>query len=162
MPFLGWGLWAMGMPARQPELGARQSRARQYLRQDLSRTNGPYGSSHTASPRDTRPPSTSRLSHGCKQNDKRVPRNTLYPRTKGFVATVNELRHSTHVKAVYDCTIGYAQGKKFLHAPSFWQSLSMPRIGNTWDMHVHVDRWLLEELPTGESRRLQIGSKTDG
>lgn len=42
----------------------------------------------------------------------------LYPRTKGFVATVQRIRHAPHVKAVYDLTIAYQHNGKFFEAPT--------------------------------------------
>lgn len=83
----------------------------------------------------------------CKANDKPIPKHTLHPRTRGFVATVNQLRHSSHVKAVYDVTVAYAKGNKFLTAPSFWEALSVPSLSPSHSFHVHVERFSLEDLP---------------
>ena len=51
------------------------------------------------------------------------------------------------MKAVYDVTIGYAKDNVFLCAPSLWETLSVPRIDQHWQFHVHVDRHPLESLP---------------
>ena len=83
----------------------------------------------------------------CKSNDKPLPKHTLYPRTRGFVATVHHLRNSSHIRAVYDVTVAYAKGNKFLVSPTFWESLSCPKLSDSYRFHVHVDRHALEELP---------------
>lgn len=83
----------------------------------------------------------------CEANNRAIPKHTLYPRTRGFIATVNQLRHTPHVRAVYDVTIAYAQKKNFMSTPSFWQTISTPKLCNTWQFHVHVDRYPLTDLP---------------
>lgn len=45
----------------------------------------------------------------CEQHNKRLGQHLLYPRTKGFIACVQQLRQAPHVKAVYDVTIAYAR-----------------------------------------------------
>lgn len=105
----------------------------------------------------------------CKQQDKPVPQHALYPRTKGFVATVQELRCAPHVKAVYDVTIAYARGKEFLAAPSILESLTTPDLAKRYQFHVHVERIPLEDLPQSdtdlalwlEQRWLQKGEKLE-
>lgn len=69
-----------------------------------------------------------------------VLHHVLTPRTKGFVATVEGLRR--HVSAVYDVTIGYVGG-----VPTLWQFVK----GRVQDIHVHVRRFPLDELPRLEA-----------
>ena len=83
----------------------------------------------------------------CKANNKVIPKHTLFPRTRGFIATVNQLRHTPHVRAVYDVTIAYAQRNDFMSTPSFWQTVSVPKLSDTWRFHVHVERYPLADLP---------------
>ena len=81
-----------------------------------------------------------------------MPKHTLYPRTKGFIATVRQLRDSQEVKAVYDVTIAYANGSKFLVTPTFWQSLSCSGFGRSdWKFHAHVDRYPIDTLPWNDA-----------
>jgi 1-acyl-sn-glycerol-3-phosphate acyltransferase len=68
-----------------------------------------------------------------------VPRHTLVPRTKGFVATVEGLRD--HVGAVYDVTLGYEGG-----VPTLWQYIQ----GFAPRAHVHVRRFPIADIPTDE------------
>ena len=83
----------------------------------------------------------------CKANNKSLPKHTLYPRTRGFIACVQRLRQAPHVKAVYDVTVAYAKGDSFQNPPTFSQSLYLPRLDKEWKFFVHVERHLLHELP---------------
>ena len=69
-----------------------------------------------------------------------VPRHVLIPRTKGFTATVSELGH--HLDAVYDVTIGYIDG-----VPTLWQWVK----GYVREVNLHVRRYPIESLPSGET-----------
>ena len=62
--------------------------------------------------------------------------HVLFPRTKGFVATVQAL--NGHVQAVYDVTIGYVGG-----VPTLWQWIK----GYVRRVNVHVRRFLIDDLP---------------
>lgn len=75
--------------------------------------------------------------HFAEEHALEVPHHVLLPRAKGFVASVTGL--SGHVAAVYDVTIGYAGG-----LPTLWQWAK----GQMREVHVHVRRYALDELPT--------------
>ena len=75
-----------------------------------------------------------------------MPKYTLYPRTRGFVATVKELRQSSSIRAIYDFTIAYARGKRFLEAPAMWTTLSESRLDKDWRFHVHAERFDIEDF----------------
>lgn len=109
----------------------------------------------------------------CKANDKPLPRGPLlYPRTKGFVATLTSLRHrAPHVKAVYDLTLAYANGKKFMTPPSFLTSVAVPDLAKAgWRFWVHVERFAIEDLPEDdeglakwlEARWMEKGERLEG
>lgn len=85
----------------------------------------------------------------CRDNDRRLPKHLLYPRTKGFITTVQHLRKAPHVKAVYDFTIAYQHRNRFHEAPDMWETLKLPNIssGHGYKFHVHARRFALEELP---------------
>ena len=93
----------------------------------------------------------------CRSNDKTLAQHLLYPRTKGFVASVQKLRNSSHVKAVYDITIAYARndGSQFQQPPTFAQSITLPRLDQQWRFFVHVDRYLMEQLPKSDGEIAQ-------
>lgn len=77
--------------------------------------------------------------------------HTLYPRKHGFIATVNALRTTKHVRAVYDTTIAYARGRDFMKAPSFWDTFTVPNFTKAgYRFYVHVDRHPISELPKTE------------
>ena len=83
-----------------------------------------------------------------------MPRNLLYPRTKGFVASVQKLRKAKQIKAVYDVTIAYARksgdGFEFQEAPTFAQSIVLPHLDDEWKFFVHVERHPIDDLPRGD------------
>lgn len=90
----------------------------------------------------------------CKEAGKPQPMHLLYPRTKGFITTVQHLRKAPHVKAIYDLTIAYQRGDDFHVAPSMWDTLSVPglsaRLG--YKFQVHVRRFPIEELPYADEQ----------
>ncbi|KAK4195766.1 hypothetical protein QBC40DRAFT_300880 [Triangularia verruculosa] len=90
----------------------------------------------------------------CKKNNKPQPEYLLYPRTRGFIATVQYLRKVPHVKAVYDLTLAYQCEDEFQKAPTMWETIAVPRLsltreqgGRGYRFHVHVRRFPIEELP---------------
>jgi 1-acyl-sn-glycerol-3-phosphate acyltransferase len=74
-----------------------------------------------------------------EENGFRPLRHLLLPRTKGFVATMQALPE--HTDAVYDVTIGYVRG-----VPSLWQWIK----GYVREVHVHVRRFPMRDIPRGE------------
>lgn len=70
-----------------------------------------------------------------------VPRNCLIPRTKGFVAAVNNMR--TFVPAIYDCTVSVPEGQP---SPTMLSILK----GQPSVMHVHIKRHLMKDLPESD------------
>lgn len=75
-----------------------------------------------------------------------MPKYTLYPRTKGFVASVKALGKSSSVKAVYDLTVAYAHDGRFFEAPSMFDTLFEPKLSEHWRFHVHAERFEIAEL----------------
>lgn len=91
----------------------------------------------------------------CEANGRPAPRHTLYPRTKGFVATAQQLRQASHVKAIYDVTISYAKGDKFMAPPSFFETIFQPNLAHKYKLYVHVRRFELKTLPSTDSEIAQ-------
>jgi hypothetical protein len=89
----------------------------------------------------------------CKENNRPLPKHLLYPRTKGFVTTVQHLRKTPHVKAIYDMTIAYGHNNKFLEAPTIWETLSVNDLSGKrgYKFHVDVKRILLADLPESDA-----------
>jgi hypothetical protein len=79
-----------------------------------------------------------------------VPKHLLYPRTKGFVTTVQRLRQAPHMMAVYDLTIAYRRGQKLFVAPTWWTGMSLPELTERhgYRFYVHVRRFPIKDLPT--------------
>ncbi|KAJ9648284.1 hypothetical protein H2199_001137 [Coniosporium tulheliwenetii] len=117
VPFLGWGLWAMGTPLVSKEWTKDRAKMDKVFR-------------------GADPPIP-------------VPRNILYPRTRGFVTSVRELRSSS-VRAVYDSTIAYSRNGHFMDPPEFWESIAFNMDKVSYKFYVHVDRVALKDLPEAD------------
>jgi hypothetical protein len=87
----------------------------------------------------------------CEARGKPTPRHALFPRTKGFVATVQQLRKTPHVKAVYDVTLAYAEGSTFMSPPSFFNTVFHPDLAQSYRMYAHVRRFELSSLPSTDA-----------
>lgn len=111
----------------------------------------------------------------CESNHKRLGQHVLYPRTKGFIASVQTLRGTPHVKAVYDVTIAYARltvdgNVIFQHPPSFIETIRNPRLDEQWKFYVHVERFPICKLPDSdeglalwlENRWVEKGERLEG
>ncbi|KAL6868966.1 hypothetical protein ACO1O0_000289 [Amphichorda felina] len=143
VPFLGWGLWAMGMPMVSRDwVKDRSELDRVFARM----VQGRFPTLVRASKYD-------QSLAWCKETGHPQPQqHLLYPRTKGFITTVQRLRKALHVKAVYDFTIAYQQGSEFQAAPPpppMWDTLSLPRLSDRlgYKFHVHARRFPMATLP---------------
>lgn len=78
-----------------------------------------------------------------------VPQHLLYPRTKGFVSTIQQLRQAQHITAVYDFTLAYERNGRWLLAPSFADSIAFGDLSTKrgYRFHIHVRRCDMEEMP---------------
>lgn len=152
VPFLGWGLWALGMPLVSRRWDRDQKELDRVFAGIVKRRWPTWLVSFSEATRYT-PDKYKESTAWCAQNDRPQPQHLLYPRTKGFVTTVKHLRKAPHVKAVYDLAIAYQKGSEFLTPPTMWETLSVPRLsgqkdGEGYRFHVHVRRFPLIELPT--------------
>src|SRR2546421_1688859 len=69
----------------------------------------------------------------------------LYPRTKGFIATVKKLGLSGRMQVAHDLTLAYTHHDPFFEAPTIWKTLPQPDLDKDWRFHVYVKRFELEE-----------------
>ena len=60
---------------------------------------------------------------------------------------MQQLRRTSHVKAVYDVTIAYAEDDKFMSPPSFFKTVFQPNLAQRYRMYAHVQRYELSSLP---------------
>ncbi|KAI0016460.1 1-acyl-sn-glycerol-3-phosphate acyltransferase [Xylariomycetidae sp. FL0641] len=148
VPFLGWGLWAMGMPMVSRNWMRDQHELHRVFSGIVDRKWPTWLISFSEATRFT-PKKYEESKTWCKTNKRRQPRHLLYPRTRGFIKTVQHLRKAPHVKAVYDVTIAYQHGDQFQEAPSMWDTIKLPGISKShgYDFHVLARRFPLEELP---------------
>ncbi|EJT81231.1 hypothetical protein GGTG_01215 [Gaeumannomyces tritici R3-111a-1] len=153
VPFLGWGLWALGMPMVSRNWIQDKDELSRVFQGIVTRRWPTWLISFSEATRFT-PKKYEASRAWCSANNKPQPKHLLYPRTKGFVATVNHLRHAPQVKAVYDVAIAYQKGSRWQVAPTFWDSVSVPGLsvpagggGRGFRFHVHVRRFPIEQLP---------------
>jgi 1-acyl-sn-glycerol-3-phosphate acyltransferase len=206
VPFLGWGLWAMGMPmvSRNWQKDKREldrvfsgivdrhwptcklyinilvlsltpcTRARSavYVVRAPAAASSPNFASfgytlHRQNYRHilTKPNFTGLISFSeatrysqrkyeesklwCKETDRPQPKHLLYPRTKGFITTVQHLRKAPHVKAVYVMALAYSRNGQFREAPTMWDTMSLPGLSKKYGykFHVYARRFPIEMLP---------------
>jgi len=139
VPGVGWGMWFLDCP---------------FLERNWADDQGSIGRTFESLLRDKVPmwlvsfPEGTRLTPEKLEASQRfageqgmyVPRHTLVPRTKGFVASVKGLR--SHVRAIYDLTIAYPKG-----VPTLWQYIQ----GFARKAFFHVKRYPIESLPSDDS-----------
>ncbi|KAM3416027.1 hypothetical protein BST61_g9514 [Cercospora zeina] len=158
IPFLGWGLWALNMPLVTRNWTTDQHEIDRVFHNIRTKSLPIWLISFSEATRYT---SAKRIAaeKWCEANGrKKLGKHVLYPRTKGFVACVTRLRTTRHVRAVYDVTIAYAYHppgagakREFQRPPTFWQTLSQPKLGRQSTMYVHVTRHAIEDLPHSDA-----------
>lgn len=149
VPFLGWGLWAMGMPLVTRKWMQDKKEIQRVFKGVIQYHWPMWLIAYSEATRFT----TKKREEGlawCKANNKTMPKHLLYPRTRGFIASVQELRKVPHVKAVYDVTIAYAKGNQFQRPPSFSDTIFRPDLDSAWHFYAHVKRHLLADLPSSD------------
>ncbi|KAM7193475.1 acyltransferase [Naviculisporaceae sp. PSN 640] len=148
VPFLGWGLWAMGMPMVTRNWVKDQAELERVFKGITKRKWPTWLVAFSEATRFT-PEKYEQSVKYCEKHNKPQPLHLLYPRVKGFVSTVQHLRKSPHVKAVYDMTIAYQKGKQWHLAPNIWETLSCARLTEErgYKFHVHARRYELKDLP---------------
>ena len=149
VPFLGWGLWAMGMPMVSRNWVKDRSELERVFTKTIKGCFPTWLVSFCEATRFT-PQKYAQSQVWCKEASRPQPMHLLYPRTKGFITTVQQLRQAPHVKAVYDFTIAYqGPGKEWQKAPSMWDTLSVPGLSSDvgYSFHIHVRRFDMKDLP---------------
>ncbi|KAK7725145.1 hypothetical protein SLS57_004058 [Botryosphaeria dothidea] len=151
VPFLGWGLWAMGMPLVSRKWATDRAELERVFRGIVSKRWPVWLIAYSEGTRLT-PSRHAAAAAFCERAGKPPPSPyTLVPRPRGFIATVNALRGTPHVRAVLDVTIAYARGREFMRAPPFWETVASGNLrGDGYRFYAHVDRWEMDGLPTGE------------
>ncbi|KAH9845732.1 Acyltransferase C-terminus [Teratosphaeria destructans] len=150
VPFLGWGLWAMGMPLVSRKWTSDQKEMDRVFKGVLQRQWPMWLIAYSEATRYT---ASKRLQAEawCRTNNRSLGLHLLYPRTKGFIACVQKLRQTPSMKAVYDITVAYAKDDKvFQQPPKFVESVLTASLSEKWRFFVHVDRHPLETLPQTE------------
>lgn len=148
MPVFGWGMYLMGMLfVRRNWLhdGKRiKDTFRIYTENKIPVIVVSYVEGTRRSARKLRESHEYARSNGLP-----VLNNVLLPRSKGFVASVQALRHS-HVRALYDVTLAFAhRSRGFDVVPTFWD-FSLFGLDD-FELILHVDRHVMEDLPEDDA-----------
>jgi len=80
-----------------------------------------------------------------KKHNLPILHHCLLPRTKGFIATLKGLRDSNTIKAVYDFTILYNDGKSTPPLGSMFYGKYI--LKDNYQVHIHVRRYPIESIP---------------
>ncbi|KAB2577780.1 Phospholipid/glycerol acyltransferase [Lasiodiplodia theobromae] len=164
VPFLGWGLWAMGMPLVSRSWATDRAELERVFRGIVSNRWPVWLISYSEGTRFTPARHAAAVSYRAAGNKPPPPSPyLLVPRPRGFAATVTALRRgsvessgiaaNSHVRAVLDVTIAYAHGSKFMQAPPFWETIAngnLSRGPSGYRFYAHVNRWDMDQLPEGE------------
>ncbi|OAD71325.1 hypothetical protein PHYBLDRAFT_170692 [Phycomyces blakesleeanus NRRL 1555(-)] len=153
LPFFGWGMWLAGFVFVRRNWTKDQKKIKKSFSKIKRMKTPVWIISYLEGSRFT----TEKMIE-CQAFSKErglpILQHVLTPRTKGFVTCVQEFRNS-HVKCVYDFTIAYRHNIKnnpssgFLEAPSMVR-LHTRRLSPEYDFHVHVKRFMIDELPEEE------------
>ncbi|KXS10079.1 hypothetical protein M427DRAFT_191363 [Gonapodya prolifera JEL478] len=149
MPFFGWGMYMMGMIFLKRNWDKDQGHVKSTFQFIKNNRIPVWLVSYLEGTRIT-PQKKEESQAFAKQRGLPVLENVLIPRTKGFIATVQELRGS-HVTAVYDAVFAYRYKKTTLtKIPSLTRIYSGP-LAPDYEVHVHVRRFPISSLPNDEA-----------
>lgn len=149
VPFLGWGMIALGMPMVSRNWASDRGEFEALFKGIKSAALPTWLIAYSEGTRFTQKKWEATKTF-CEGRGKPVFKHVLYPRSKGFVTSVQNLRDdSSHIKHVYDMTLAYSKAgeKGFMNAPTIWESFALARASPPWRFHVHVRRFELNELP---------------
>jgi len=139
VPGIGWGMQFLSCPFVARDWTADRDRIARTFR-TLTREHTPIWLVSFVEGTRVTPEKIVQSQAFARERGLAVFEHVLVPRTKGFIASVQGL--GRHVGAVYDVTIGYAEG-----VPTLWQFIK----GRVHDIHVHVRRFPVEDLPRLEA-----------
>ncbi len=151
IPFAGLCMWVGGHIFLQRNWFQDQSTMRKTFKYY---TDGKFPAWLMFFPEGSRMSDSKRLEclEFCKKNNYPPLEHLLYPRTKGFVASINALR-SSHINVIYDMTIAYQRKSdgKFGAAPSLID-LHFGKIAD-YRIHIDVQRFEMNDLPSSDDEK---------
>jgi lysophosphatidic acid acyltransferase/lysophosphatidylinositol acyltransferase len=149
VPFFGWGLWLSSHIFVQRDWFRDQKTIERKLEYYIK---GRYPAWITSFPEGSRISDSNREKciQFCEKNGLKTLKHVLYPRTKGFVASVQAFRDS-HIKVIYDMTVAYQ--RKCDRAFGVPLALLDMVLGTSYAYRVHVDvqRFEIKDLPLDEA-----------
>ncbi|WWC73087.1 uncharacterized protein I206_107052 [Kwoniella pini CBS 10737] len=150
IPFFGLAFWAMGMIL----VSKNWTNDKRLIERAFSRIKA---NQHPCwivlCPEGTRRTKSKLLKSQVFAREKCKPelKHLLFPRTKGFVSTVQALRNS-HIKYIYDLTLLYQSPKQYKwRVPALAEQLSCDNLAKKgYKFRIHVKRIPISELPNDD------------
>ncbi|WVR09049.1 hypothetical protein IAU60_006109 [Kwoniella sp. DSM 27419] len=152
LPLFGWAFWAFGMVLVSRDWTSDS----RLLEQSFGRIKkNKYDAWIILYPEGTRrtPGKVLQGQAFARERGKPELKHLLYPRTKGFIATVNALRNS-HIKYIYDLSLLYSSPgtSDTYRVPSLAEQLSYSDLARKgYKYRIHVERTPIADLPHGEA-----------
>lgn len=153
IPFFGWGMYLMGMLSVKRNWDKDQATIDRVFSNLVDNNHPVWLVSFIEGSRYTNKKCLEGQEFS-KSRNLPVLDHVLFPRTKGAIASISKLRRS-HVKFLYDFTLAYYQEGKtecdpgiFGRAPTLIDIHTASRISPPHHFHVHLEKHLLEDLPT--------------
>ncbi|KAK8844051.1 hypothetical protein IAR55_006845 [Kwoniella newhampshirensis] len=150
IPLFGWAFWAMGMILVSRNWTNDQNLIEKAFGQVKENEHDCWIVLYPEGTRRT-PYKVLRSKAYAKANDKPELDHLLFPRTKGFAATVRALKTS-HIQHLYDLTFLYTSPKSDQYqVPSLAEQLSCDDLAKAgYKLRIHVRRIPLIDLPEDE------------
>ncbi|KAI5809631.1 hypothetical protein DFH27DRAFT_153733 [Peziza echinospora] len=170
VPLLGWSFVALGMPLVSRNWTNDQSELEK-LFGSMIRNKWPMWLVSYSEGTRYNPQKWQNMKTFAEGKGKKILTHCLYPRTKGFVTCVRHLRNpDSHIKHIYDLTLAYqytapptttttttssssttttlsTRPTINLTPATIYDTFSMPSLSPPWRFHVHVERFLIKDLP---------------
>ncbi|KAG1052830.1 hypothetical protein G6F43_005049 [Rhizopus delemar] len=149
LPFFGWGMWLAGFIYVRRNWTQDQQRIVSAF-DKIKRLNTPAWIINYVEGSRATPKKLQEAQAFSRERGYPVLQNVLLPRIKGFATCVNQFRNS-HIKYVYDLTLGYRRRKdNVFKAPSMVR-VHTRSLWPEYEFHVHVRRFAIEDIPTNET-----------
>jgi 1-acyl-sn-glycerol-3-phosphate acyltransferase len=143
LPGIGWGMWWLDFPLVKRNWEKDRDHIAEVFATLRTLPGSLWFTSFVEGTRKTPAKHSASRAYAEKIGD-RPFEHVMYPRTRGFVASVGAMRDQ--LDAVYDVTLAYPDG-----VPSLWQVACH----RSREAHVHVRRFPIDALPRDEKALAQ-------
>ncbi|CAO3686068.1 unnamed protein product [Rhizopus microsporus] len=148
LPFFGWGMWLAGFIFVRRNWTQDQAKIIAAFGK-VKRLETPAWIINYVEGSRVTPKKLQESQAFSRERGYPVLRNLLLPRIKGFATCVNEFRGS-HIKYVYDFTLGYRHKSKLGQSAPSMVRVHTRSLWPEYEFHVHVRRFAIEDIPRDE------------